>query len=134
MLIKLIIKSKNDKSIFYLLNIINKFVKNKKVMVKSKVLKMKHFSVLKSPHVNKTAQEQFFIKSFSICIKIASSDILKFLIFLKNIQNKFCFDVFIKTKINIENQTTKISKSNNKELTAKNLFLHLNCYGKILLE
>lgn len=134
MLIKLIIKSKNNKSIFYLLNIFDKFIKNKKVMVKSKVLKIKRFSVLKSPHVNKTAQEQFSINSFSICIQIASSDILKFLIFLKNIQNNFCFDVFIKTKINIENQTIKILKSNNKKLTVKKLFLHLNCYGKILLE
>ena len=134
MLINLIIKSKNNKSIFYLLNIFNKFIKNKKLMFKSKILKTKRFSVLKSPHVNKTAQEQFFINSFSIYIKIGSSDILKFLIFLKNIQNNFCFDVFIKTKINIENQTIKISKLNNKKFSVKRLFLHLNCHGKILFE
>ena len=134
MLINLIIKSKNNKSIFYLLNIFNKFIKNKKVRFKSKVLKTKRFSVLKSPHVNKTAQEQFFINSFEICIKIDSSDILKFFIFLKNIQNNFCFDVLIRTKINIENQTIKISKLNNNKFTAKKLLLHLNCQGKILFE
>ena len=134
MLINLIIKSKNNKSILYLLNIFNKFMKNKKLMFKSKVLKTKRFSVLKSPHVNKTAQEQFFTNTFSIHIKIGSSDILKFLIFLKNIQNTFCFDVFIKTKINIENQTIKIPKLNNKKSTVQRLFSDLNCYGKILLE
>ena len=134
MLINLIIKSKNNKSILYLLNIFNKFMKNKKLMFKAKVLKTKRFSVLKSPHVNKTAQEQFFTNTFSIHIKIGSSDILKFLIFLKNIQNTFCFDVFIKTKINIENQTIKIPKLNNKKSTVQRLFSDLNCYGKILLE
>ena len=132
MLIHLIIKSKNNKSIFYLLNIFNKFLKNKKLMIKSKILKTKRFSVLKSPHVNKTAQEQFFINSFSIFIKINSSDILKFLIFLKTIKNNFCFDVFIKTKFNIKNQNIKILKLTNKKLRVDKLFSQLNSCGKIL--
>ena len=132
MLIHLTIKSKNNKSIFHLLNTINKFLKNKKLMIESKILKTKRFSVLKSPHVNKTAQEQFSINTFSIYIKIGSSDILKFLIFLKTIENNFCSDVFIKTKFNIKNQNIKILKSNNKILRVDKLFSQLNSRGKII--
>ena len=131
MLINLIIKSKNKKSTFYLLNMFNKFIKNKRLTLKPNMSTTKHFSVLKSPHVNKTAQEQFFTNSFIINVKINSADILTFLIFLKNIQNNFCFDAFVKTKINIKNQNIKSLKLKNKKFTAKKLLLNLNCYGKI---
>ena len=133
MVINLIIKSKNKKSIFYLLHVINKFTKNEKIKILSKALKTKRFTVLKSPHVNKTAQEQFESNSFLLNIQINSFDILKFLIMIKNIQNNFCYDILVKIKFKIRNQKIKkyffISKI--KKFNIKQLILNLNCYGKI---
>lgn len=139
MFINLIIKSKNRKSIFYFLHVINKFNKNKKVKITPKFFKTKRFTVLKSPHVNKTAQEQFESNLFSINVRINSSDILKFLILIKNVQNRFCYDIYIKTIFNTKNQKIKKNFFNYKpkillsdnQFDFKKLLSNLNYYGII---
>ena len=70
--------------------IISKLLKNKK--------SKKKISILKSPHVNKTAQEQFEYTTYSVKISFHLWEIKKYLILLKKIKNQ----VFpgIKMKIN----------------------------------
>ena len=62
----------------------------------------KHFlTILKSPHVNKKAQEQFEIRIFSKQLSIYSPKKLKYLFFLKKIQENLFSDVKLKIKFSI---------------------------------
>jgi ribosomal protein S10 len=54
-------------------------------------------TILKSPHVNKTAQEQFEIKLFSEQLKISTTQMYKFLIFFKRVTIVFA-DINFKIK------------------------------------
>ena len=66
--------------------------------------KRKVFTTLKSPHVNKTAQEQIEYRLFSKHIKLISFQILKFLILIKKIQMKLCPDIKIQIKFVLNNK------------------------------
>ena len=70
----------------------------------------KIFTILKSPHVNKTAQEQIEYRQFSKQIVIFSFQIFKFLILLKKIQNNIFPDIKIQIKYIIKNKTTEKTK------------------------
>lgn len=110
---QLTIISKNEKSaencfLFFLnntselnLNIIKKYFKKQK---KKNVL-----TILKSPHVNKTAQEQFESRFFSKQLSIYSPKSFQFLLFLKKIKTHLFPDVKIKVKFilnqNLEEKT-----------------------------
>jgi hypothetical protein len=93
---------------------------NKKFIIKKKVngilnysqqkQKRKVFTTLKSPHVNKTAQEQIEYRLFSKHINIFSFQILKFLIFIKKIQLKLCPDIEIQIKFLLNKKTIKKAK------------------------
>ena len=72
--------------------------------------KRKIFTTLKSPHVNKTAQEQIEYRLFSKRVNIFSFQILKFLILLKKIQMKLCPDIRIQIKFVLNNKTKKKMK------------------------
>jgi hypothetical protein len=72
--------------------------------------KRKVFTTLKSPHVNKTAQEQIEYRLFLKHINIFSFQILKFLIFIKKIQLKLCPDIEIQIKFVLNNKTVKKAK------------------------
>lgn len=62
----------------------------------------KHFlTILKSPHVNKKAQEQFEIRIYSKQLSIYSPKKLKYLFFLKKIQENLFSDVKLKIKFSI---------------------------------
>lgn len=86
---------KNVNKNFNTINLYFPKKKNKKVI-----------TLLKSPHVNKTAQEQFEIRFFSIQLKIVTTQAFKFLIFLKKIKNFAFADIHLKTKFscNMKNQ------------------------------
>ena len=67
--------------------------------------KRKLFSILKSPHVNKIAQEQFEIKTYSRKFIIRTNNYLKFLLLLKKLNTSsffsnlnISFTLFIKKK------------------------------------
>ena len=61
------------------------------------------FTVLKSPHVNKTAQEQFEIRKYEKYIELYSySNIFLFFI-IKRISKMLCKDVRIEIGINFNN-------------------------------
>jgi hypothetical protein len=69
---------------------------NKKIIRKKK---QKVFTLLKSPHVNKKAQEQFGIQYFSKKINLNINTIFRFLIFLKKLK------MYSFAKINIKIET-----------------------------
>ena len=100
MIIKLDLKSKNLKSIkmflrdFYRLNTI--FSDNVKLKQNNKLIKKVSFSILKSPHVNKSSQEQFEFKIYNTFLIINTNNYLKLLVCLKLLLINFFPDVGIK--------------------------------------
>lgn len=98
----------------------------------SKKKNKKVITLLKSPHVNKTAQEQFEIKFFNFKLKVITTQAFKFLIFLKKIKNYTFADIQIKIKFlnNSKNQfllKRKILNINN----FKNIFFKkIEIYSK----
>ena len=98
MLIYLYIKTKNFQSL-------KKFSKTFfKIFFKNKITKLKYypllvkrtrFSLLKSPHVNKTSQEQFEFKKSNRKIKIYTKYCLKSIFILNLLYNKlFSSDIY----------------------------------------
>lgn len=95
-------------------------INKKKYVIKKKVngllsyshqkQKRKVFTTLKSPHVNKTAQEQIEYRLFSKRINIFSFQILKFLILIKKIKMKLCPDIEIQIKFVLNNKIIKKTK------------------------
>ena len=76
MFINITIRSKNKNSLKKFLNVFKNLSKNKRLQL-NKTLNFfqkkrynKVFTILKSPHVNKTAQEQFEFNLFAKSIKI----------------------------------------------------------------
>jgi hypothetical protein len=72
--------------------------------------KRKVFTILKSPHVNKNAQEQIEYRIFAKDINILSFHILKFLILIKKIKMNLCPDVKIQIKFVSNNKIIKKTK------------------------
>ena len=96
------ITSKNEKSLKSFLNFFSKYSKTQfNVLSKStsKKKKKKFFSLLKSPHVNKTAQEQFEFRTFSAKISIVTSSPNKNLLFLKKLTNRLFHDISINVEL-----------------------------------
>jgi len=63
------------------------------------------FSVLKSPHVNKSAQEQFEYNLFKKQIKIDVFQITKLLVILKMIKVKLFSDIEIELKFSVHHKS-----------------------------
>lgn len=135
------IYSKNFKSLKnFLLFFNNKniFHKFKILIIKTdskKPLKKFIITVLKSPHVNKSAQEQFEFKVYKKRLKLFVPQISMFLIFLKKLKTnlfadiKFKLNIISNTKINKKKIKNKIN-INNYKLCYKEL--NLIKYLKIL--
>lgn len=108
--------SKNKNSIKNFFKFFNQILKNLNKI--KKYLKKKHkikiLTILKSPHVNKTAQEQFETRFYLSQITIYySPKNLQLLIFLKKIKVYLFPDLKIKIKFSINNlSTTKNSIKN----------------------
>nr|YP_010139035.1 ribosomal protein S10 [Lithodesmium undulatum]QQJ94643.1 ribosomal protein S10 [Lithodesmium undulatum] len=98
----------NDFVIFFF-KLVN--LKNLKLKIfkkfKNTSKKKKTFTVLKSPHVNKTAQEQFKSEIFSYNIYFYSLQLPKILFILKKINTSLFQDLNLKIRINI-NEKNKI--------------------------
>lgn len=72
--------------------------------IQNKVTIRKGITVLKSPHVNKTAQEQFEFFVYRVQIKIFSYKYLLLLVFLKYLKSTVVFsDVLFKISLNATN-------------------------------
>jgi len=85
-------------------NVVKKYLK--------KPNKKKFFTILKSPHVNKAAQEQFETKLFLSQINIHySPKSLQFLVFLKKVKIYLFPDIKIKIKFNFNKSLLKKTQS-----------------------
>jgi ribosomal protein S10 len=90
----------------------------------------KIFSILKSPHVNKTAQEQFMCSLFVKKLKTESRQLCKMLIVLKRIQSLSFPDIQLKLTFNWrrkqkKNKLTPIVGETSKELKRSLIFFHM---------
>jgi len=101
-----------------------KFIKlQAPITFQKKKTKIKKITVLKSPHVNKTAQRHFEYRIYSIQIQVYSSKPQRYLFVLKKIQNY----LFPEVKIKI---TQIIDKKNTKNFVG-NKFLNPNIYRMV---
>jgi ribosomal protein S10 len=106
------IQSKNEKS---LKNVLHFFFTHLKIKFRtiqkssSTITKRKTVTFLKSPHVNKTAQEHFEYKIFTRKVLLKGFYLEKNLIFLKKVLAKLFQDI----SIHIEFITSKTMRSNN---------------------
>jgi ribosomal protein S10 len=121
-------------------NTIKKYFQKKK--------KKKTLTILKSPHVNKTAQEQFEYRIYSKQITIYSSQNFQYLVFLKKVNAHLFPDIQIKTKFSVdysmEKQIEVLNPTNLKmdlfrnknrrssKLKTKNLIKTFDTYGELL--
>lgn len=108
------VTSKNEKSLKKFLYIFFKHLKTKLNIIQKPIAlhsKRKVITLLKSPHVNKTAQEHFEARTFSRKILVVSSCFERDLIFLKKVLSELFHDV----SIHLELVTNKIVTMKNKE-------------------
>ena len=108
----LVFYSKNNRS---LLNAILFFLANsddlKVQKYFSKKTKRKILTILKSPHVNKTAQEQFEIKTFSKQLSSYNIKNSKFLFFFKSLKENTFADLNFKIKFSVNKKKEKKTTS-----------------------
>jgi|TARA_B110000967_G_C18901297_1_gene575456 ribosomal protein S10 len=150
MFINIHISSKNYKSI----KLFSSFFTNKILTEKLKLtttslffqnpVKKKIFTVLKSPHVNKTAQEHFEYSLYTRQFKVHSSKGSLLLIFLKKLKHNIFFDVIL--KIEIVNQPLKYNQKLKNKINPDNFMVIsndtclkkyikvLNNYGNLILK
>ena len=109
--------------------------------INKKKLNKKIFTVLKSPHVNKTAQEQFEIKNYKSFLEIYSYSSIFLLFLIKKISRKLCKDIDIEVKVYFENLKVLNILKKNLDYNTTFLDLHnssgikgylklLDCYGE----
>ena len=104
------IKSKNKKSLKHFLNFFFKHLKKKfNIMQKPKIAITERniITFLKSPHVNKTAQEHFERNVFVRKIPVKGSSLVKAFIFSKKIITKLFQDISINLEIVISELLNK---------------------------
>lgn len=127
MFINITIKSKNKNSILKFLNFFKIFSKSKKLRLSRTLIffqnqqSKKIFTILKSPHVNKTAQEQFEFNLFSQKLKINSFQIIKVLIVLKKLQITFFSDIQLNIKFRINNKNKLLNNIFNPNISSFSL-------------
>lgn len=100
MLYKIDIKTKNRKVIKSYLNFINElkkepYFKTLKLFESVKKNKQKKFTVLKSPHINKTAREQIGYKVHTKTLYIFTTQIELLSFILKKIKQNLFYDLSI---------------------------------------
>ena len=149
------ISSKNKETLQLFLMFLSKIENNNLLIKYFPKQKIKKFiTVLKSPHINKSAQEQFEFRVYTKKLQISSPQHLKFLYFLK--KSQITLFPFINLKLeciyNIKSQLNLISSkldplnlnsnffSRNlikSDLQSQNLIQYLNlldCYGEYCIK
>jgi ribosomal protein S10 len=110
--------------------------------------KKKILTILKSPHVNKTAQEQFEYRIYSKQITMYSSQGFQYLVFLKKVSVHLFPDIKIKIKFDMSQsmgkQTEILNPTHlkrdffrsenwkNSKLKTKNMIETFDIYGELL--
>ena len=97
------LRSNNIQSLKNFQSFLMKNITNEKLKIffnfHSKTAKLKTFTILKSPHVNKIAQEQFNYRSYRIKIVLFSFNFLLTLYYLKLIKNNLFINVDIRIRL-----------------------------------
>lgn len=122
--------SSNEKSLNNFLQLLKENFKNKQ----TNIIKISRFvenkrlvTVLKSPHINKTAQEQFEKRKKIVKIFLISENFNKTIIAIKKILNIIFHDI----KLTIKYLTNNNSNKNNLLGIFKNTNFNIKCYKKI---
>ena len=122
--------SSNEKSLNNFLQLLKENFKNKQ----TNIIKISRFvdnkrlvTILKSPHVNKTAQEQFEKRKEIVKIFLISENFNKTIIAIKKILNRIFHDI----KLTIKYLTNNNSNTNNLLGIFKNTNFKIKCYKKI---
>lgn len=105
------IQSKNEKSLKIFVHFFFKHFKTKFIIIEkfSQIQnKRKIITLLKSPHVNKTAQDQFESHNFAKKIRIDGCFLKKLVIFLKNLLIELFQDVSISLKFIINKKKNSL--------------------------
>ena len=119
--------SKNKTSLVSFFKFFNKELKtfiNSGVVLSQnqKKTRRKIISILKSPHVNKTAQMHFSLHKFSKQIHIFSPNPSKFFLFIKKIQSNLFPDIRLEVKSSIK--LKHVNQLHNKFLNPNKFFLN----------
>lgn len=118
MFICLFVYSNNKKTLHSFLKFLNKSTRNKVLKIKifssqqTAIQKNKIFTVLKSPHVNKKAQEHFKLCKYQVQIQLNLFQTPKLLILLKKIQSTLFQNIFVRIKITIFQNNLKKNQIN----------------------
>jgi ribosomal protein S10 len=123
----LFIKTKNKIALKNFLLFLNKNMDKNFNLIKKKFKKKKKkivFTVLKSPHVNKSAQEQFEMNFMSFQLTISTTQVFKILIFLKKLKNSIFADITF--KINFFTNSKKYTVLRKKLFDIDNFKIYLN--------
>lgn len=106
----IVIKSKNIISKKNFLSAFKEITSNNSFSVKKqfpKKVRIQKVTILKSPHVNKSSQEQFETRFFETQFTIKNIKIFKYLILLKKLNFNLFSDVDLVLKYNIQKKSTK---------------------------
>lgn len=107
------ITSKNQKSLKKILVFFVKYLKTRFHIIKKLTTvsnKKKVITLLKSPHINKTAQEHFEFRTFSKQLTVSSFYLERSLIFLKKTLTKLFPDVAIKLEFTANNKKSNTAQ------------------------
>ena len=105
----------------------------KKNILKKQLYKQtikKKITILKSPHVNKKAQEQFEKNIFITILSIWTKNLFQFLIFLKKINNNAFSDCFISIKYKINSVISDFKCFNIIDFKVSKYFMFCYIYKK----
>lgn len=122
--------SSNEKSLKNFLELLKENFKNKQTSIIKTgrfIENKKIVTILKSPHVNKTAQEQFEKREKIVQIFLISENFNKTILTVKKILNTIFRDI----KLTVEYLTNNHSKKNNLLGVFKNTNFKINCTNKI---
>lgn len=149
MVIYLYISSKSLKLLKKFTKIIKKInttsvLKTKVLGVSKKIKQKKVMSVLKSPHVNKTSQEQFESVTYGRRILVCSYNYLLLFLLVKEISNKVFPGLTVKLRFKLQHHVSvNVSKTsvnprnqkliNNISVTKEYLKI-FDCYGELLIK
>lgn len=103
------LESKNEQSLKNYLKFFNKNIKlyNSKIKLINKNKNKNFTTILKSPHVNKKAQEQFGYNIFSKQLLIAFPNNYQLIFFFKKIEQKLFPDIIVKIKTQFNKNLSK---------------------------
>ena len=130
MFINIYLSSKNHTSLNTFVRFFLKITRTKQIdasaflVQHSKPRLIKKFSVLKSPHVNKKAQDQFEFRVYNKQLSLYSLQGLKLLRVLKQIQHKLFADV--KIKVGFVFNDSKLQKKVRKKFNPNKIVLTKN--------